>query len=121
MEITGKIIKIYDPVTGESKRGQWKKQNFVIETTDDYPKKICFTVWNDKADISSLTETDIVKVFFNIESREYNDNWYTDLKAWKTELAESGGSKQYIEDSPPLEDMEIPPELPEENGDELPF
>ncbi len=120
MEITGKIIKIYSPVTGESKHGPWKKQNFVIETSEDYPKKVSFTVWNDKADLSSLTESDTVKVFFDIESREYKENWYTDLKAWKAEVVKTGDNG-FIEEKAPLDDMEIPPELPEEDGDDLPF
>ena len=47
MEIEGKLIKKLEPISGEGRNGTWKKQNFVIETFDNYPKKVCFTVWGD--------------------------------------------------------------------------
>lgn len=120
MEITGKLIKILEPITGEGRNGPWKKQNFVIETSGEYSKKICFTVWGDKIDFNSLTESDTIKVLFDIESREYNNNWYTDLKAWKADVVKPGGSEPMIE-QPPLDQLNIPPDLPEEEGDDLPF
>ena len=120
MEISGKLIKVLEPISGESKNGAWKKQNFVIETTSEYPKKICFTVWGDKIDFLQITETDLIKVHFDIESREYNNNWYTDLKAWKAELVQSGGNEPGFA-SAPIEGLEIPPEIPDEEGDDLPF
>ncbi len=120
MEITGKVTKILDPISGESKNGPWRKQSFVIETDSDYPKKICFTVWGDKVDFTQITESDKVKVFFDIESREYNNNWYTDLKAWKAELVQAGGTEPRIEQAP-LDQMEIPPEISEDDGGDLPF
>ncbi len=120
MNITGKLIKILEPVTGEGKFGQWRKQNFVIETDDEYPKKICFTAWGDKVDFSSLTESDTVKVFFDIESREFKENWYTDLKAWKAEVVQPG-NKESFPQPPPVGEDDIPPDFTEENGDDLPF
>ena len=50
MEITGKLVKLVDAQTGTSARGEWKKQQFIIETEDQYPKKICIQNWNDKVD-----------------------------------------------------------------------
>lgn len=120
MEITGKLIKILEPITGESKHGPWKKQNFVIEIDGDYPKKICFTVWGDKVNFSEFTESDMIKVYFDIESREYKGNWFTDLKAWKAEVLKSGGSEPLME-KPPIDQLEIPPDVPEDEGDDLPF
>ena len=56
----------------------------VIETNEQYPKKIAITCWGDKVDeIQQLTPGTMVKVAINIESREYNERWYTDIKAWK--------------------------------------
>ena len=121
MEITGKLIKKMPPVTGESKNGAWKKQNFVIETQTDYPKNICFTTWGDKVDFNSFTESDTVKVFFDIESREFNNNWYTDLKCWKVEIAQSGGLIPPTGDLPPMTEENIPFELEDDPGDDLPF
>jgi len=120
MEIIGKLIHKLPPVTGEGKNGTWKKQSFVIETQSEYPKKICFTSWGDKIDMNSFTESDIIKVHFDIESREYNNNWYTDLRTWKIELNSPGGSGS-INDFPPFTEEDIPFALDEDPGDDLPF
>ena len=41
MDIKGKIIQKMEPVGGVSKAGnQWKKQEYVLETLDSYPKKV---------------------------------------------------------------------------------
>lgn len=121
MEIIGKLIQKLPPVTGEGKNGPWKKQSFVIETQGEYPKKICFTVWGSKVDFNSITESDIVKVYFDIESREYNNNWYTDLKSWKVELNSVGGGTTSANDLPPFSEKDIPFDLEEDPGDDLPF
>ena len=75
--------------TGEGKNGTWKKQDFVIETDGQYPKKVCLTIWGDKFNETFLTIGNELLVSFDAESREYNGRWFTDLKAWKIELAGS--------------------------------
>ncbi len=37
MELQGKIIFALEPRSGVSARGEWKSQDFVIETHDTYP------------------------------------------------------------------------------------
>ena len=86
LELKGKLVQVLSPVTGEGKNGQWKKQEFVIETMDQYPKSACFVLWGDKTDVlSTLQQGQQVSVYFDVESREYNGKWYTNLKAWKLE------------------------------------
>ena len=51
MEITGKIIEILPEQSGESARGPWRKQEYVLETDGQYPKKICFMAWGDKIEV----------------------------------------------------------------------
>jgi hypothetical protein len=93
LDITGKIIKIMPEQTGAGKKGPWVKQEFVIETAEQYPKKICCSAWGDKVDaLKSFSMGDSVKVSFNLESREYNERWYTDVRAWKIESGEGGNS-----------------------------
>jgi len=128
MEILGKLIKKLDPVTGEGKNGPWKKRNFVIETQSDYPKKVCFTTWGDRVDFNGFTESDMVKVFFDVESREFNNNWYNDLKCWKVEVMSAGGTNSPAAGaaaptgSAPLPSIEDEPfELGDDPGDDLPF
>ncbi len=113
MEVKGRIFQVLDPLTGESARGPWKKQEFVIETMDQYPKKICFTVWNDKVAIASLSPNQVITVHFNAESREYNGRWFTDLSAWKMETEDASAAAANV--PPP------PQEIAQTEEDGLPF
>jgi hypothetical protein len=91
LDITGKIVKVMPEQSGAGKKGTWVKQEFVIETAEQYPKKICCSAWGDKVEtLRSFSEGDVVKVSFNLESREYNERWYTDVRAWKIEPMGSG-------------------------------
>lgn len=90
MEITGKIVQLLPLQTGQGKNGVWKKQDFVIETEGQYPKKICISAWGDKISESVLVAGKEVTVSFDLESREFNGRWYTDVRAWKVEEASSG-------------------------------
>jgi len=84
MELSGKIIQVLPLQQGQSSKGPWQKQDFIIETQDQYPRKICIAVWNNKFTVAEL-EGSIVNVHADAESREYNGKWYTDIKAWKIE------------------------------------
>lgn len=84
MELTGKIFKKMPSVTGTGANGTWRKQEFVVETMEQYPRKICFECWNDDVrTLESIEVGNVVKVLFNVESREYEDRWYTSCRAWK--------------------------------------
>ena len=94
MDITGQLIKVLPEQTGQGVRGPWVKQEFVIETKDQFPKKLCFSTWGDKVEmLRRFGMNDMLKVSFNAESREHNERWYTELRAWRIERAgEEGGS-----------------------------
>ncbi|HPE39786.1 MAG TPA: DUF3127 domain-containing protein [Bacteroidales bacterium] len=91
MEISGKLILKLPIQSGVGKTGtSWQKQEFVIETVESYPKKVCANLWGDKTDaLQNINIGDQVIVSFNLESREFNGKWYTDVKAWKIETAAS--------------------------------
>jgi hypothetical protein len=93
LEIEGRIVNILPLQSGTSKAGnEWKKQDFVLETESQYPKKVCMTMWGEKIDQFAVNEGDKVKAAFDIESREYNGRWYTDVKVWRiTKTDGSGG------------------------------
>lgn len=97
MQLTAKLIQLLPLQTGNGKNGQWKKQDFVVETEGQYPKKVCISVWGDKIDAAKLTVGNMLKIDFDVESREYNGRWYTDVKAWKVELAGEGGGSAAID------------------------
>lgn len=115
IEIQGKVTNILDLQSGEGKNGPWKKQDFILETESQYPKKVCITLWGDKIEQFNLNEGEEVKVFADIESREFKGRWYTDVKAWKIEKPGASSAPTDTGIPPP---QEIPPEGPE---DDLPF
>lgn len=83
MELKAKITQLLPLQSGEGKNGPWKKQEFVVETEGQYPKKVCFSVWGDKINESVLQEGNMINIHFDAESREFNSKWYTELKVWK--------------------------------------
>ena len=84
--LEGRLVQILSAQEGQSTRGAWKKQDFIIETSEQYPKKVCICCWNEKTDeLSKFQLDDNLRVSVNIESREYNSKWYTDIKAWRIE------------------------------------
>lgn len=89
MQLTGKLVQLLPVQTGQGKNGTWKKQEFILETEGTYPKKVCIAVWGDKADEKALQVGNTLKVDFDVESREFNGRWYTDVKAWKVEATGS--------------------------------
>ncbi len=88
MDITGQLIKILPEQNGQGAKGPWIKQEFVIETKEQFPKKACFSLWGDKVQsLQKFSMSDMIKVSFNIESREHNERWYTELRAWRIDRA----------------------------------
>lgn len=89
MEIIGKLLQKLPVQSGIGRTGNsWQKQEFVVETIEQYPKKVCANLWGDKLDmLDKVNIGDTVKVSFSLESREFNGKWYTDVKAWKIELS----------------------------------
>jgi hypothetical protein len=99
MELEGKIIQINSLQSGEGKNGTWKKQDYIIETKSQYPKKVCITVWGDKIDQFALQQNEDVTLSIELESREYNSRWYTDVRAWKVERS---GAQQFDAGQPDI-------------------
>ncbi len=92
MEISAKLYKVYPPETGEGKNGQWKKQFFVVETADQYPKKSVLRYGTIKCRLGQIAEGTPVKVFFDPESREWQGRWFTSLRAWRLDVDGAGGN-----------------------------
>ncbi|MBN1927493.1 MAG: DUF3127 domain-containing protein [Prolixibacteraceae bacterium] len=125
MEIKGKIIQFLPAQSGTSKAGnEWSKQEFVIETDDQFPRKVCFTLFGDKLSLlNGISVGDEVDVSFNIESREYNGKWFHNINAWKINPAQP--PQQSAQQGSPFQpdDVPLPPPEPERDGtnDDLPF
>jgi hypothetical protein len=86
MEIRGRIIQVLPLASGTSKSGNpWKKQDYILETLDQYPRKVNFNLFGDRVDQYPVQVGEEVVVSFDLESREFNGRWYTDVRAWKIE------------------------------------
>ncbi|MDO5571994.1 MAG: DUF3127 domain-containing protein [Bacteroidales bacterium] len=126
MEIKGRIIQLLPLVTGESAKGAWKKQEYILETEAQYPKKICFNAWGDKVDQFNIQQGEELIVSVDLESREFNGRWYTDVRAWKVERAQAAAPAQNYQSQP---GAPVPPPVeffnPQNDGnnstDDLPF
>jgi len=84
MELIGKIIQVLPLQEGVSKAGNaWKKQEYILETLGtQYPRKVCFNLFGDNVDKFPMQVGQDVTVSIDLESREFNGRWYTDVRAW---------------------------------------
>lgn len=122
LDFTGKLIQKLGQQTGQGKNGTWVKQEFIFETQEQYPKKVCISAWGDKVnECDSVAIGELVKLSVNIESREFNNRWYTDVKVWRVERMHNSTNNSAPE-LPPLSDDLMPPPANDFNPDnDLPF
>lgn len=99
MQISAKLIQILPLQSGTGKNGEWKKQDIIVETQEQYPKKICVSVWGDKITSQPLIVGISLLIDIDIESREYNGRWYTDVKAWKIQVSGEEKSLEIIQNN----------------------
>ncbi|MDE5660274.1 MAG: DUF3127 domain-containing protein [Muribaculaceae bacterium] len=125
MEIKGKIIHVLPLQSGVGKASgkEWKKQEYVLETQETYPKKVCFNLFGDRIDQNPVQIGDDVTVSFDLESREFNGRWYTDVRAYRIE---KGAGMPPVSTAPaagiPGEFPPAPADLPVAGpNDDLPF
>lgn len=127
MEFTGKIIAVLPPKSGVSKStgNEWKLQEYVIENDDQYPKKMCFTVFGeDKLQEFNIEIGDELTISFDIDARQWNDRWFNSIKAWRVERVQAGASN-----APDFPGAPVPPPAPGstpefnpgDDTDDLPF
>lgn len=120
--ISGVLIKLLPQQSGNGQNGPWKKQVFIIETEGQYAKKIAFEAWNDKAQqVDELLIGDRLTVSYNLESREYNDKWYTTAKAWKIETEKVKEREHSYSQPEPLPTEKPTTDWANANADDLPF
>jgi len=118
LQISGKVIEILAEQSGTGRNGEWRKQEFILEIPGQYPKQVCIVQWGDKIDEFHVKEGEELTAHVDIQSREYNGRWYTDVKAWKVEReSDSGG----VVPSGAGEPWPEPPSDADDKDDGLPF
>lgn len=120
LSVKGKVEQILKPESGVSRAGkEWNKREFVIETDEQFPRKVCFTLFGDKTSlINGLTPGTEVEVSFNLESREYNGKYFHNINAWKIDKV----SAENLPEPPPgFSPDDVPPPSEEDMASDLPF
>lgn len=117
--VEGTIINVLPMQSGTSKAGkEWKKQEFVIDTGGNYPKQICFSLFNQKIDQYPIKLGYRIRVFFELESREYNGRYYTQVNGWKIEMADAVQQSQ-APSAPQPQQSQAPSHLSEQQIQEM--
>ncbi|MDR1121829.1 MAG: DUF3127 domain-containing protein [Dysgonamonadaceae bacterium] len=121
MQLSARLVQVLPLQTGIGRNGEWKKQDVIVETDGQYPKKICIAIWGDKIDSAPLEIGNYLNIDFDVESREFNGRWYTDVKAWKIEMAGTPSTTPDTPVAPGYAAPAPPPPLPANEADDLPF
>jgi hypothetical protein len=117
MELSGTVISLLPEVSGQGKNGTWRKKEFILEVPAQYPRKVCISLWGERIDQANLSEGDSITAYIDVESREYNNRWYTEVKAWKVEKQNAAGNAPTGDFGPPPN----PDFSPSDSEDDLPF
>lgn len=124
MEFEGTVYKIMPVTKGTSARGEWQRQDVVFDYNDgsSFTRKICVTFFNRPDDVAKLREGAAYQVSVNVESREYNERWYTDIRAWRLQPKQVEAPAAPMPDMPPLAEEPTYASAPAaEAVDDLPF
>ena len=127
MELAGKVIAVLEPRGGVSKNGnEWKVQEYVIETHDQYPRRMCFGVFGaDKIQQFNIQVGEELNVFFDIDAREWQGRWFNSIRAWKVERVNADAQQMPPMDAP-FPPLNAAPAAPvdfssSDEKDDLPF
>lgn len=105
MEFEGKVLEILPPVSGQSARGTWERQTVVFEQPNkQYGKELAVTFMNKAQDVATLRVGETYIVSFDIESRKYQDRWYTDVRAWRVQPTQQAAPQPPMNNIPPILD-----------------
>ena len=84
MNIRGKVVSCLPAQTGSGKNGEWVKSTYIVETPGQYPKKVAVTIWGSTLPV--LKEGQEVDCQIDVESKEFNGKWYTEVKCFKVDF-----------------------------------
>ncbi len=137
MEFEGIVFKVLPETSGTSARGEWFRQDVVFEmqTQSPYTRKVCVKFFNKRDEVANLVVGASYIVTFDVESREFNGRWYTDVNARKVQPNEAAHiaaqQPSVAPQAAPMPSVEmapmptIEPSMPEVGGagvvDDLPF
>jgi len=95
MEIQGKVIAVLPERSGVSARGEWKSQTYVIETQEQYPKKMAFDVFGaDRLAQFNIQSGEVINVSFDIDAHEYQGRYFNQIRAWNVTKVSQQAAQQ---------------------------
>lgn len=117
-KISGRIIAVMQMKTGTSQKGTWASQEYVLETHDSYPQKVCFEVFGtEKIQQFNIQMNDEVDIMYNFDAREFKGRWYNTIRVWSVFKRSEGGQSQVAaqssSDAPKASEQKV-------NGDDVP-
>lgn len=134
MELIGKIIAVLPAREGTSARGtEWKSQDYVLETQEQYPKRCCFNVFGaDRIASFNIQVGETLSVSFDIDAHEYQGRWFNSIRAWKVDRVDLNAAATapnpaapYTQAAPispaPANEAPFPPAQESGSEDDLPF
>lgn len=124
MEFKGKIVAVLAPRGGVSKAGNpWSAQEYVIESNEQYARKMCFEVFGDeKIRQFNIQMGEELIVSFDIDARQWNERWFNSIRAWKVERVVAQQPQQPQGPiMPQAAGLAMPPMPAPDPADDLPF
>ncbi|MFI3317372.1 MAG: DUF3127 domain-containing protein [Rikenellaceae bacterium] len=129
MEFEGTVFEILPAASGTSARGEWQRQEVVFEVMDgQYSRKVVVTFFNKEAEVKALVKGESYTVSINLESREYNGRWYTNVNGWRVQAKQAAApaAAPIPADMPPMPSAPVAAEpsygtSAAEEVDDLPF
>lgn len=123
MEIQGRIIAVLPLREGTSSKGAWKSQEYVVETHEQYPKKLVFNVFGeDKINQFAIKQGEELKVSFDVDAHEYNGRWFNNIRAWEVQRVgnvSAQPTQTMTTNSQPVQQQAAPQQ--QGQSDDLPF
>lgn len=104
LEMTGKVIAILEKKSGTSKAGKaWVSQEYVIETSDQYPKKCCFALFGEeRITACNIQIGEIITASLDIDARQWEQRWFNSISAWKIDRT------GVVQESQPQQQEQLP-------------
>lgn len=130
MELQGKVIAVLPERSGISQRGEWRSQTYVIETQEQYPKKMAFDIFGGDRIVSfGIHSGEVINVSFDIDAHEYQGRYFNQIRAWNvtkvsqqaTAQAPAGVAQPSAPYTPPAQPQQPQSTAPSSDPDNLPF
>lgn len=109
--IIGRVIAILPKASGTSANGkEWSRATIVVEQPSNdskFTRKVVLSNLRNADEFGALEIGTLAKFYVDIESREYNGRWYTDVTCWKWEV--TGAEVPQVQEAPqPQPQQEAP-------------